>query len=178
MIESVPCINPAMYSFTVAGTSRPIAGPLRLLLEINPLPFATNNFLPSGVTRTLVGYQPTGMNPSDVLLPGLLTSNTATVLMFAFATKRCFSSGERAREFGVLPGGEFGSNSATSVSTELPVSVFSTDTELRFALATNRYLPDLLNSISFGCSSVAHCATSLRLVKSITPTRACAQKLT
>src|ERR1051325_5044977 len=178
MIDSVPCIKCAMYSFTLAGGSRPAAGPLRLLFEINPLPFATNSFFPSGVTRTLVGYQPTGMNPSDVLLPGLLTSNTATALMFAFATKRCFSSGESAREFGVLPVGESGSNAATSVSTVLPVSVSSTETELRLAFATYKCLTDLLHNISFGCSSALQRVVTSRLLRSITATHACAQKLT
>src|SRR2546427_10691887 len=66
-----------------------------------PFPLATNRRLPSGLTRTEVGYQPTGMKPSERLLPAMLTSNTATLLLSAFATKRVFSSGDSARLFGV-----------------------------------------------------------------------------
>src|SRR5439155_24643075 len=97
-----------MYSRTVEGGSLPGCGPLRLALEITPLPLATNNRLPSGVTRTEVGYQPTGIKPSERLRPGVLTSKTATILLSALATKRVFSSGVRATLFGVDPGGALG----------------------------------------------------------------------
>ena len=81
---------------------------MRFDFETSPFPFATSNRLPSGVTRTEVGYHPTGMNPSERLLPGCAMSNTAMALMFAFATKRVLSSGESARLFGVAPRGELG----------------------------------------------------------------------
>src|SRR4029453_5194066 len=123
-------------------------------LEMIPLPFATSNRLPSGVTRTEVGYQPTGMKPSERLWPNSDTSNTANVLMLALATNKIFSSGVSARLFGVEPGGEFGCSSAQRVSRALPVSVSRIVTVLRLAFATNRCLPDLLSTISFGCSSV------------------------
>src|SRR5437899_8622081 len=108
MIPNVPRKRPPIYSRTLAGGSLAGCGPWRLALGMSPLPLATSRRLPSGVTRTEVGYQPTGMNPSERLLPTVETSKTATVLMFALATNRIFSSGERARLFGVFPGGEFG----------------------------------------------------------------------
>jgi hypothetical protein len=86
----------------------PGCGPSGLALGVIPLPLATSRCFPSGVTRTDVGYQPTGMNPSERLLPGFSTSKTATVLLSAFATNSVFSSGESARLFGVDPGRAFG----------------------------------------------------------------------
>src|SRR5207249_1074254 len=105
IISNVPRNRPPMYSRTLAGGSWPGCGPYRLALGMIPFPLATNRRLPSGVTRTEVGYQPTGMNPSERLLPATLTSNTAMLLLSAFATKRVFSSGDSARLFGVEPGG-------------------------------------------------------------------------
>ena len=95
---------------TVASvlTLTPGCGPSGLALEVSPLPLATSRCLPSGVTRTDVGYQPTGMNPSDRLLPGVPTSKTATTLLSALATKSICSSGESARLLGVEPGGACG----------------------------------------------------------------------
>src|SRR5262245_48788225 len=98
-----------MYSTMLfVGLLMPGCGPKGLAFEVNPFPFATNIFLPSGITRTEVGYQPTGINPSERDLPGVLTSNTATILLSAFATKRVFSLGDNARLFGVEPGGALG----------------------------------------------------------------------
>ncbi len=48
------------------------------------------------------------VNPSCVAACRPPTSNTATALMFALATKSVFSSGDSARLFGVEPGGEPG----------------------------------------------------------------------
>src|SRR6266545_4099187 len=101
-----------------------------------PFPLATKRRLPSGVTRTDVGYQPTGMNPSDRLLPGTLTSNMATLLLSALATKRVFSSGDSARLFGVEPGGRLGWSDAVNVSNGLPVPESISVTLFRAALAT------------------------------------------
>lgn len=36
------------------------------------MPLATSKCFPSGVTRTEMGYQPTGMKPKERLFPGLL----------------------------------------------------------------------------------------------------------
>src|SRR5688572_23097668 len=167
-----------MYSRTVGGGSLPGCGPWRLALGMMPLPLATSRCLPSGVTRTDVGYQPTGIKPSERLLPMSEISNTATALIFALATNRSFSSGERARLFGVEPGGELGINSATSVSLIRPLSALMMETVLRFAFATNRYSADFDRSISFGCSSVVQRVMIWLFLRSITATAACAHKLT
>ena len=92
--------------------------------------------MPSRATRTEVGYQPAGMNPSGVLSPGSLTLTTARSLVLALATNRTDSSGESASELGVLPGGALGSIAVPIVSTALPASVSKTVTVLRLALAT------------------------------------------
>src|SRR5262249_10147038 len=101
-----------------------------------PFPLVTSRRLPSGVTRTDVGYQPTGIKPSERLLPGALTSNTAILLLSAFATKSVFSSGDNARLFGVEPGGSPGWSDALNVSIALPVAVSNRVTLFRAALAT------------------------------------------
>src|ERR1051325_9800574 len=106
MMLKVPWSRPAIYSCTLPGGSLPGCGPYRFDLGRIPLPFVTSKCLPSGVTRTEVGYQPTGIKPNERLLPNSETSKTAKVLMFALATKRVFSSGESARLLGVVPGGE------------------------------------------------------------------------
>src|SRR2546430_14762902 len=124
-----------MYSRTLAGGSRPGCGPLRFALEIRPFPLATTRRLPSGVTRTEVGYQPTGMKPRERLLPGAPISKTATLLLSALATNNVFSSGESARLFGVEPGGKPGYNEAVSVSRTRPFSASNTVTLFRAALA-------------------------------------------
>src|ERR1041384_6290416 len=98
-----------MYcSIVPAGFFTPGCGPGGLGLDVRPWPFATSKWRPSGVTRTEVGYHPTGMNPSGRARPSRLTSNTATSLLQALATNRVFSSGVRARLLGVEPGGDFG----------------------------------------------------------------------
>src|SRR5215469_15219569 len=109
MMLKVPFSSLAMYC--VVGSSvflTPGWGPSGLALGVIPFPLATNKCLPSGVTRTEVGYQPTGIKPRERLLPGVLTSNTATILLSAFAMKSVRSSGERARLLGVEPGGAWG----------------------------------------------------------------------
>src|ERR1019366_5515248 len=103
---------------------------------------------PSGVTRTEVGYQPTGINPSAWLLPTALTSKTATLLLQALATKSLVSSGDNARLFGVEPGSEVGANDASSVSTVLPEAVSKTVTVFRLALATNKNSVTVLDTAS------------------------------
>ena len=60
------------------------------------------------ITFTQVGYQPTGINPFDLLLPGLLTSNTARQLLSALAMNNVFSSALKARPLVVEPGGASG----------------------------------------------------------------------
>src|SRR5262245_10601683 len=119
-----------MYSAVVADLRNPgVIGPCGLAREDKPLQFATSKCLPSGVTRTEVVYQPTGIKPSERLFPGALTSKTATLLLSAFATKRSESSGVRARLFGVEPGGASGYSEQVSVSTTRCSSVLITVTE-------------------------------------------------
>src|SRR5258708_40032435 len=86
----------------------PGCGASGLALGTRPFPLATSSCFPSGVTRTDVGYQPVGMNPNERLRPGVLTSNTARVLLSAFAMNRVRSSGVSARLLGVDPGGASG----------------------------------------------------------------------
>src|SRR3982750_1565326 len=108
MMLNVPWKSRPMYSTVGLDVLfTPGCGPSGLALEMIPLPLATSRCLPSGVTRTEVGYQPTGMNPNERLLPGELTSNTATILLSAIATNSVCSSGVNARLFGVEPGGAF-----------------------------------------------------------------------
>src|SRR5437764_4834425 len=116
----------------------PGCGPSGLAFGMIPFPFAISRCLPSGVTRTDVGYQPAGMKPSDRLLPGVLTSNTARMLLSAFATNNVFSSGESARLFGVEPRGRLGYSAAQIVSKVFPEAVAITVTVFRLALATKR----------------------------------------
>src|SRR4051794_16436242 len=60
----VPSKSPPMYSTVDGGVGFfGESGPCTFGFEITPLPFATSKVLPSEVTRTLVGYQPTGMKP-------------------------------------------------------------------------------------------------------------------
>src|SRR5579859_702434 len=175
----VPRNNPAMYCSTeLVGVGTPGCGPSGLGNEVRPLPLATRSCLPLGVTRTEVGYQPTGINPNERLLPGVLTSKTATRLLSALAMKSVCSSGEMARLLGVEPGGACGYREAEIVSTALPASVSKTLTVLRLALATKRYRPDRVRAISHGCSWVGHWSTIRPEPKSRTSTAAWAQRLT
>src|SRR5215472_15321478 len=113
MMLKVPRNIRPIYSVVVlASGRRPGCGPSGFARGITPLRLATNRVSPSGVTRTESGYQPTGMNPSDRLWPGLVTSNTATVLLLASATNNVLSSGDSARLFGVDPGGDCGYRAA------------------------------------------------------------------
>src|SRR5262249_21760448 len=57
-----------------------------LAFDCKPLPTPTRMFLPSGVTATLVGYQPVGMNPRTRLIFGSSISTQATQLLSALAT--------------------------------------------------------------------------------------------
>ena len=168
-----------MYSRMVAGGSvGPGCGPCRLDFGSRPFPLATSKRLPSGVTRTEVGYQPTGMKPSERLAPGCETSKTATLLLQALATKSRRPSGESARLFGVEPGGECGCSAALRVSSGRPVAASSTVTVLRLALATNSRAPSGASTSSFGCSWVGQTAVTARDSRSITATCDLAHRLT
>ena len=106
---TLPLNNPPMYSTTVfGGVFFPGCGPAGFAFDALPLPFAISSLLPSGVSRTEVGYQPVGMKPIDRLWPRTLTSQTATVLIFALAMNSVRPSGESARLLGVEPEGDCG----------------------------------------------------------------------
>src|SRR4051812_40763683 len=125
IVERVPRNRPPMYwrmRFS-APPVKPGRGPSRLAPEEPPLPLATHSVLPSRLTRTLVGYQPVGRNPSVLLAPIFATLKTATSLVLAFVTNRMDSSGVSASELGVLPGGHRGSMAVLIVSTVLPLLV-------------------------------------------------------
>src|SRR5262249_15511002 len=84
MLLKVPWNSPAIYCTTeCVGAGTPGCGHSGFASEVTPLPLATSNCFPLGVTRTDVGYQPTGINPSERLFPGLLTSKTAIRLLSA-----------------------------------------------------------------------------------------------
>src|SRR5579859_5891496 len=137
MMLSVPGNKSAMC--VVGGPPfRPGTGPVGFGLDVSPFPLATSRCLPSGVTRTEVGYQPTGMNPSERALRTMETSKTAMLLLQALATNRSVSSGESARLLGVEPGRSEGESDAQRVCLVLPSTVSMTLTELRLALATNK----------------------------------------
>ncbi len=76
------------------------------------------------------------MKPSGLLSPGSLTLTTATSLVLALATNSNSSSGVRASELGVEPGGALGSIAVPIVSIALPSFASKTETVLRLALAT------------------------------------------
>src|SRR5690349_18959908 len=107
------------------------------------------------MVRTQVGYQPTGIKPFDLLLPGSVTSNTAIQLLSAFAIYKIFSSALKATLFVVEPGTELGYKAALSVSITLRCPIFTTDTLLSLALATYNHLPFFDKHISFGLSPTA-----------------------
>src|ERR1700683_4567322 len=119
-------------------------------MEEKPLPLATNIFFP--IILTDVGYQPTGINPFDLLDPGWLTSNTARQLSSALATYKVLSSLLRASALVVEPGSELGYRAAFSVSTTFRSRISITETLLSLAFATNSQRPFFVRHISFGLS--------------------------
>ena len=58
------------------------------------------------------------MKPRTLLLPGAVTSTTATLLLSALATSSVLPSGDSASAFGVVPGGAFGKSATPICSTE------------------------------------------------------------
>ena len=70
-------------------------------MEVNPFPLETKIFFPA--TLTLVGYQPVGIKPFELLFPGFDTLNTAKQLLSALATYKVFSSSDKASPLVVAP---------------------------------------------------------------------------
>src|SRR5215204_6216444 len=104
------------------------------------------------MTFTLVGYQPVGTKPLLLLSPGLLTSKTARQLLSALAMYKVFSSVLNARPLEVEPGGASEKSAALNVSITFNVCVLMTETELSFALATNKSFPLFDKHNSLGLS--------------------------
>src|SRR5450432_3387882 len=125
-------------------------GPLGLAKEENPFPLVTKIFVPIAFTH--VGYHPVGMNPLDLLLPGLLTSNRARQLLSALAIYKVFSSGLNASPLVVEPSGALGYREEVNVSITFFEATLITETELSLELATNKYLPLFARQISLGLS--------------------------
>src|SRR5881392_4192363 len=137
MMLSLPLNNPPIYCSVVlvsdpchitSPSCRIGFGPNGLAIDEKPLPLVTKIFVP--ITFTLVGYQPVGINPLLLLLPGLLTSNTARQLLSAFAIYKVFSSSLNATPLEVDPLGELGKRAAFNVSITFRSLVLITDTEL------------------------------------------------
>src|SRR4029078_10542471 len=151
MMLNLPLNNPPMYCSCLALVS-PCwyhtecgfngFGPCGLAMELNPFPFDTKIFFPT--TFTFVGYHPTGINPFDLLCPGLDTSNTARQLLSALAIKSVLSSSLNARPFVVDPLGAFGSRAAFNVSTNSSFFKLITETLLSLAFATYNHVPFLV----------------------------------
>src|SRR5689334_23801282 len=112
------------------------------------------------ITFTLVGYQPTGIKPFDLLLPGIDISNTARQLLSALAIYNIFSFSLNASPLLVEPLGASGYSAVLSVSTSFFVFVLIMETVLSFAMATNKYCPFLLSTISLGWLPVAMLSVS------------------
>src|SRR5512139_1402778 len=110
-------------------------GPRGLAAPERPLPLRRRMRSPAPVKATPVGYQPVGTKPRKRLSPGRVTSTTANVLLSAFATSRVAPSGERARAFGVEPGGAWGERATPIRSTALPLARSTTQTAFVFAHA-------------------------------------------
>src|SRR5215472_9097606 len=116
----------------------PDCGPRGFGSPVSPLPSSTNSRRPSRSNSTLVGYQPTGIQPSTLDLPGADTSATVTVLLSAFATSSVFPSGDNARPFGVDPAGASAPNATEICSEAVLRATSTTQTAFVFAHATNR----------------------------------------
>ena len=95
MMLSVPLNKEPMYSTDAGFVLSPKwlittcflltgLGPFGFAYELSPLPLVTYIF--SATTLMFVGYQPTGINPFDLLLDLSVTSKTAMQLLSALAT--------------------------------------------------------------------------------------------
>jgi hypothetical protein len=145
-----PFRRPPMYCVPSDGAFG--WGPRGLAAGARPLPLRTTTFRPVASKVTPVGYQPVGMKPSGRLSPGRRTSTAATALLSAFATRRVPPSAERARAFGVLPGGASGRRATPTCSTAFRAVRSTTHTAFVLAQATNRRRPSGERAIAFGCS--------------------------
>src|SRR5438874_6714738 len=97
-----------MYCSVGSFLRRSGFGPCGLARDCSPLPLATYIRWSAGLNRTEVGYQPTGIKPRGLALPGSATLKTARLLASALAMNRSLPSGVRLRLFGVFPAGAVG----------------------------------------------------------------------
>src|SRR5437016_12369453 len=110
---------------------------------------------PSRVNWTAVGYQPVGMKPLTVLVPGRLTSTTATALLSALATSSVRPSGERPSALGVLPAGAPGCSATETCSCAVRDASSTTQTALVLAQATNSRVTSFEHAIALERSPTA-----------------------
>ena len=178
MILSVPLNRPPIYSRTDAGSSRMGFGPFALSREASPLPLVTKIFWSPSAKRTLVGYQPTGIKPSDFDLPRSRMSKTAMLLLSALATINTFSSGETAKLFGVLPFFFVAYSEVFMTSLDAPFSVSSKTTELSSAHPTSKCFPSSIKTISVGWLLTGHSPATVMDSRLITATEDLPQRLT
>ena len=151
-------------------------GPKAFGFDENPFPLATHNFLL--ITRTEVGYQPTGINPFATLSPGSSTSKTAIQLLFAFAKYKRLLIASKLKLLVVEPLGAFGKSAASNVSITVLDFKSITETLLSFELQTYKYLPSGVTNISFGLSPTLMDGFQLKVVKSSVFTWSHPQQLT
>jgi hypothetical protein len=94
------------------------------------------------------------------------------VLLSAFATSSVRPSGERARAFGVEPGGAFGESAMPICSAARRDARSTTHTAFVCAQATKSRAPSFESAMAFGCSPTGIAATGARVRGSRTAMRA------
>ena len=118
--------------------------------------------------RTLVGYQPVGINPTDLLLPIFAISKTAKQLLSALAINKRLFFLSMAKLLVVEPLGAFGYSAASKISTILFFAISIIETLLSLALHTNKWV--LVMSISLGLSPTVIGGAQVFVFKSNTKT--------
>src|SRR5438105_2204414 len=108
MTVSVPLSISPMYSCRFRAPVTIGFGPLRLAFDDIPLPLAMYSDLSCALYRTLVGYHPVGMKPSDTAFVRSAMLRTLRLFASALATKSRAPSGVIVRLFGVFPFGALG----------------------------------------------------------------------
>ena len=141
-------------------------GPNGFAFGVNPLPLATHILLFK--KRTLVGYQPVGINPIDLLFPIFAISKTARQLLSALAINNLLFFLSIAKLLVVEPLGAFGYNAASKISTTFFVAISIMETLLSLALHTNKCV--LVMSISLGLSPTVMGVCQVFVFKSNTKT--------
>ena len=107
------------------------------------------------MTLTHVGYQPTGIKPFDLLMPGLLTSKTARQLLSALAMYKVFSSSLNATPLVVEPCRESGYKAAFKCFKHLTLLNIDYRNTIIIGISNKQILPIFCKHISFGLSPTA-----------------------